>query len=259
MSAFGSFTLEGLFRLLARSGCQVILLIDEFDALLHHPNFNTAEFFGALRSLSTRTDGLVLITASRLSVAEMNRRGQEITPLGSPYFNPFTEVQLLPLNPTEVDRLLDQTLTGTDVTFSQDDRAYIRRMAGQHPYLTQAAAAALFDAIAQGKVGEERYHTAGRTLRRRTAAHFDELWRHLKPGAQTAMVILTLAELKGQVDRRDFDMGDLGRLDWYDPELSRLADLGLVERDDGERWHVDWGNFAIWRGNRCRVSAGSFV
>ena len=80
---FGSFTLDSLFQLLARSRRRVVLVIDEFDSLLNHPNFN-AEFFGALRSIATRTDGLAVITASRLSVAAMNRLSHELNPLGSP-------------------------------------------------------------------------------------------------------------------------------------------------------------------------------
>jgi Cdc6-like AAA superfamily ATPase len=86
-NGFSSFTLEGLFKLLAKQQRRVILVIDEFDTLLHHPKFNNTQFFGALRSLATRTDALVVITASRLSVAQMNRKSQEINPYGSPFFN----------------------------------------------------------------------------------------------------------------------------------------------------------------------------
>jgi glyoxylate carboligase len=45
-SEFGSFVLERLFRLMARAGRRAVLLIDEFDALLAHANFNAAEFLG---------------------------------------------------------------------------------------------------------------------------------------------------------------------------------------------------------------------
>ncbi len=84
----------------------VVLLIDQFDTLLHHDNFNTAEFFRALRSLSTTTDGLALVTASRMSITEMNRRTLEINPLGSPFFNTFMEERLPRLRPEQVYQLL---------------------------------------------------------------------------------------------------------------------------------------------------------
>jgi hypothetical protein len=123
----------------------------------------------------------------------------------------------------------------------------------------QTVAAALFDAVTHKKVREERYDAANRTMQRRITAHFADLWRSLSPEAQTATVILVLAEMKGRVDGRDFDTGDLEMLDWYGPELDRLADSGLVERDDCKEWRSDQGNFAVWRGKRWRVTAGSFV
>ncbi len=258
-SMYGSFTLKQLFDVIAQHYRRVVLLIDEFDSLLHHPNFNTAEFFGALRSLSALSDGLILVIASRLSIAELNRRSQEINPLGSPFFNTFTEVRLLPLQLEEVDQLLDQMLKGTSVVFTAEERAYILRMAGRHPYLVQTTAAALFESIAQGKTGNERFSTATITLRRWTNAHFEDLWRHLSREAQTVIVILVLAEMKGHLDGQIFDVSTLGQLSRHKPELERLADLGLVERnqDDDERTNSD--RFPEWQHTRCRVSAGSFV
>lgn len=253
-----SHLLESLFRHLGRSGRRVVLLIDEFDVLLHHPSFNRAEFFGLLRSLASRTDSLTLITASRLSVAEMNARSHEINPLGSPFFNTVIEVPLLPLSDAEVGELLERSLADTVLKFSLGDHEYVRRMAGRHPFLVQVCAAALFDAGIQ-TAEPDKYRAAGEILYQRIAAHFDDMWRHLSPKAQTALVILALAELKGQVDKRDFDTSDLGKLDFYGPELRNLATSGLVEKESDSGWHADWGNFVIWHGSRWRLSAGGLV
>jgi hypothetical protein len=258
-SNFGSFTLKSFFDQLSQMRLQIVLLIDEFDSLLHHPNFNTPEFFGALRSFSTSTDALTLVIASRLEISEMNRRSAEINPIGSPYFNTFNEVRLRPLHPDEVDKLIDQTLMGNAVIFSKDDRSYISRMVGRHPYLLQMAAAALFEAVVKRTAAEELYNEAGKILRDWSEAHFDDLWRYLSPEAQTVLVILVLSEMNGHINKRDFDTGDLGKLDWYNTELNRLADLGLVEKENGEAWHADWGNFVIWHGTRWRISAGCFI
>src|SRR5207249_2790826 len=43
-SDYGSFSLKRLFDLLSREDRHIIVLIDEFEVLLHHRNFNTAEF-----------------------------------------------------------------------------------------------------------------------------------------------------------------------------------------------------------------------
>jgi hypothetical protein len=261
MNSFGSFTLERLFTMLAQQGQRVVLLIDEFDTLLEHPNFSTAEFFGALRSIATRNNGLALVTASHLEVADMNRRGQEIIPVGSPFFNFFIEVRIPPLQPAEVNQVLDQALDQTSVRFDLHDRRYIRWMSGCHPYLAQAAAAVLFDAVVAGKTGEECYTAASEALRQRTGAHFDGVWRYLKtsPVSQTALVMLTLAELSGQVDNADFNADSLGRMDWFIPELRRLADRGFVEHDSEAAAPAGRGNGVIWQGQRWRISAMSFV
>ena len=108
---------------------------------------------------------------------------------------------------------------------------YIRRVAVRQPYIVQTTASVLFDAIAQEKTAEERYHLAGTILQHRIDAYFDDLWRYLQPAAQTAMVILALAEMKGHVDKRNFNTSDLG----------------------------ECGNFAVSHGNRWRISAGCFV
>ncbi len=256
---FRSFAVEHLFRTVGEKDIQLVLLLDEFDSLLHHPGFGGPDFFGPLRSLVSNTDGLALVIASRLSVTELNRRTAD-EHFGSPFFNVHTEVNLPALrNQAEIKELLRINLEGTGLEFSTEDRSFLGRVAGRHPYVLQAAAAALFDAVVEGKVGGERYTAASRYLGHRTRAHFDDVWRHMPPLAQTAMAILALAEMNGQTHDRDFDTSALGDLDRYQPELERLEELGLVEKVGDLGWHADWGNFAVWRGRRWRVSVGSFV
>ena len=234
------------------------MLIDEFDSLLTHPNFNSAEFFGGLRSISSRTEGLQLITASRMTIAEMNRRTQEINPLGSPYFNTFSEVTLRPFSKQAVTELLDQALEGSGVQFGRDDKAYVRWLSGRHPYRVQVAASALFDAIADELEGEERYTTAGEYFYERAAAHFDDLWQHLDDAARTVMVILALVELGGMAQRRMFSFGEIERPQRFSPELRRLEKLGLVEKV-GKGWQFDPKSLLLWQGERWRVASGGFV
>lgn len=189
---FGSYALERVLQAITRHLWRVVLLIDEFDSLLSHPNFNTAEFFGALRSLATRFTGLALVTASRLSVAEMNRHSEEINPYGSPFFNGFIEVNLKSFDDDDVDALLEGALTDTGVAFDGRDRDFLHAMTGRHPFLLQAAAGALYDAIVAGKQGDARYYQAGRTFYRQTEDHFSDFWRHLAPRARTAATILSV-------------------------------------------------------------------
>ncbi len=50
-------------------GKRVLLVIDEFNSLLHQKNFSNIDFLGSLRSAATETDGLQIITSSITSVA----------------------------------------------------------------------------------------------------------------------------------------------------------------------------------------------
>ena len=254
-NGFDSFSLESLFHLLARSKQRVALVIDEFDALLNHPNFN-AEFFGALRSMATRTDSLAVITASRLSVAAMNRLSQEHNPYGSPFFNNITEVRLLPFSPDESRSLMDMTLAKVGVAFSQDDHAYIHALASHHPFLVQVAAAGMFDAVVAGKTAEARYQAVRKFFYNGTTAYFDDVWRHLSSTEQTALLLLTLGEMKGRVDGCAFNTNDLGHIEWYGQELARLQEMGMIEHVTQPKSII---GLTLWHETHWRIASHGFV
>ncbi len=107
---FGSATLFNFFKKLGCEGKRVLLVIDEFDSLLYHKNFANAEFFGSLRSIATGTDGLQLLTSSITSVEEMDDYSTTINPIGSPFFNNFTNVKLELFDRKSIDQLIDTSL-----------------------------------------------------------------------------------------------------------------------------------------------------
>ncbi|MBI1922826.1 orc1/cdc6 family replication initiation protein [Candidatus Poribacteria bacterium] len=90
---FGNFVLEKLFVKLEEGGWTFVLLLDEFDALLNHQVLNSAEFWGGLRSLSSRLSGLILLAASRKTINQMDKITQPII-AGSSYFNTFAGMQM---------------------------------------------------------------------------------------------------------------------------------------------------------------------
>ena len=255
-----SWVLEKIFRDLGNQGWRTVLLMDEFDTLIHHPQLGSIDFFAPLRSISNNTDGLATVITSRLSLSELNRRvgtGRS----GSPPFNHKIELKLPALSVAEVDELLDRTLQDAAFELSAKDRSFIHRVAGRHPFLLQTAGATLFDATVVDRhvTDDQRYRSAAERLWSQTEAHFTDVWDHLDSKAQIAMAILALAETDGHIHKRDFDTGSLGQLDWYEPELRDLECRGLVESEGDIGWHADWGHFALWHGHRWRVSAASFV
>jgi len=242
-------SLERLFNHLGRQERWLVLLLDEFERLLIHPNFQDPAFFARLRTLATRTGGLALVTATRLSVAEMNEQGRGLLDIGSPFFNNMIEVPLSPFNEESVDALLDR---GGEA-FSLDDRRFVRRVAGRHPFLLQAMAATMVEIT-----GDDRQARAAERFYERIPFHFDDLWRSLDDRTRTTAVILSLVEWGGRVLGQGFSYGEIERVDGFGPELSKLAERGLAERV-GEGWQFDREHLLLWRGKRWTVGAQAFA
>lgn len=241
--------LERLFNHLGKQGRWLVLLLDEFERLLSHPNFQDLAFFALLRSLATRTGGLALVPASRLSVAEMNERGRGLLEIGSPFFNNVIEVRLRPFDEETVEMLLSRA----GDAFSPDDRRFVRRVADRHPFLLQAMAAALVETT-----GDDRQARTAERFYEQISFHFDDLWYSLDDRTCTTAVILSLVELGRRALGQDFAFGEIERVEAFGPELRRLAERGLVERV-GESWQFDWEHLLLWQGERWTVGAQAFT
>lgn len=242
-------SLERLFNNLGGQGRRLVLLLDEFERLLLHPNFQDPAFFALLRSLGTRTGGLALVTASRLSVAEMNERGRGLLETGSPFFNNVIEVRLRPFDQETVDALLNQA----GDALSPDDRRFVCRVVGCHPFLLQAMAAALMEST-----GEDRQAEAAERFYERVSFHFDDLWHSLDDRTCTTAVILSLMELGGRALGKDFAFGEIEKVDAFGPELRKLAERGLAAQV-GKGWRFDTEHLLLWRGERWTVGAQAFA
>jgi len=242
-------SLERLFRDLGRQGRLLVLLLDEFDRLLNHPNFQAPAFFALLRSLTTHVGGLAKVMVSRLSVAEMNEWGRGLLFAGSPFFNDVIEVHLRPFDEPTVSVLLDRV----GAAFSLDDRRFIRRVAGCHPFLLQAMAATLFETA-----GNDRQTRAAEDFYERISSHFDDLWHSVDDRTRTAAVILSLVELGGRALGKDFSYGEIEKVDALGPELKRLAERGLAEQV-GKGWQFDREHLLLWQGERWTIGAQAFA
>ena len=247
-SSYQNFPLLRLFEQIGRKDRRVVLLLDEFDTLLDHPNFNGSAFFATLRAISSNSGGLVLVTATRLELAEMNRRTQKINPTGSPYFNTLNEIPLHAFSLDEITRVLDHALHGTGVTFSETDRDYIRRTSGGHPFLVQAVAAALYQAIGSNWLGRRRYDFADRQLLDQANMLFNDLWSRLQEDTQIGL--RTMAQMHAR-RQAELVVGGANALSMPWSDLKELANTGLVEE-------TDRASGALYRDKFWRISAESF-
>ena len=226
-NSFDSFTLEVLFRRLAEQGRQLVLLLDEFDQLLHHPILNSAEFFGGLRSLVSRSgSALALIIASRLPLTRLNAETQAFNPTGSPYFNIFSEITLGGLPEQDVDELLRRA----GDRFLPTDRLAIRQLAGNHPFLLQAAAQTMWDAYDEGITDFiERRRAVGQQLLQEHRQHWTETWRNWTPQTRQAFTVVALANAGDLLPDRKFRTDTLLKdLPNWTPELKDLENVGLL-------------------------------
>lgn len=250
---YSNGTLKKLFQNIEDRGQTVVLLLDEFDRLLSHPNFKDPSFFAGIRSLSTTTGGLVVITSGRLTIAEMNSKGQGL--LGenvdtSPFFNNFIEVKLRPFTSEMATKLL-QRVPGT---FTDQEIFFIRRVAGRHPFLLQAMAATLYET----PMGTDRHLQAAEKFYNRINFHFDTLWNALDDKAKTTAVILSLMDLDGYSAGSSFSYGEIENVDVFDAELRHLADLGLAEKNQNA-WKLDVKHGLIWHGEPWTIGAQVFT
>ncbi len=249
-------SLRKLFQHLFERDLVLVLLLDEFDRLLSHPNFTDPSFFAGMRSLSTTTGGLVVITSSRLTVAQMNARGhgllgENATVSTSPFFNNYIELRLQPFKDDTVTELLQHI---PDV-FTSHEIHFIRRIAGRHPYLLQAMAATLLEAPNKG---EERQVQAAEMFYQRIAFHFDTLWHAMDEKAKTTSVILSLMELGGRAIGSRFAYEEIEQVDAFGLELRNLADLGLAEKvRDG--WKLDIQHGLLWQGEQWTISPQAYT
>lgn len=228
---YSSGSLADLFETLNYRGWRIVLLIDEFDVLVGHPNFATAEFLSGLRSVAIRGKGFQLITASIASPAEMNELSIPFHPRGSPLFNYFVEVHPDILDDDSVSELLDQALAGNAIQFTKEDRAFITWLSGCHPFRVQVAGACLLDVLYAQLSGPRKYMSAARLFCERTSEHFDTVWRRgLDDPARIALVVVTTLELGATSQRPCNRLSEIMRMQSLEPALSQLEKTGLVGR-----------------------------
>lgn len=243
-------SLERLFNHLGQQDKKLVLLLDEFDRLLSHPAFRESNFFPLLRSLTTRTGGLVVVPASRLTVAEMNDRSRGLLETGSPYFNNIIEEKLGPFTDETIDLLLAQAPS----LIFPEDRKVIDHVAGKHPFLVQAIAAALADE----EQGPERHTRAVARFYGRVSYHFDDLWYSMDDRTRATAVVLSLLGLGGQTLGQGFASDGMGQVRELGPELQRLDGLGLA-RPVGEESSSDWQYTILWQGRQWTIGAQAFA
>lgn len=239
---FGAFVLEQFFVSLKEHEMRFILFLDEFDDLLSHKVLNSAEFYGSLRSLASRSLGLVLVLGSRRDLEQLNQLTQQINPHGSPYFNVFTQITLK----TMKDESFGQIMKRAGNRFDDKDVDYVKAVSGYHPLLIQAAAAKLWEADEQGLKDVQRYELAGRELYNEAKQNFSDTWRVWPGEIKRVITIVALTQIPKLLGKHSFSIDDdMKTLSDFSSELSTLEDLGVLV-ESNNHWLITQGAFLWW-------------
>lgn len=236
-AGYSSRALKRLMNQLDARNIQLVILMDEFERLLFHPNFQNFAFFATLRSLAS-SPGFAYVLASRHSLEALSEHIAQLAGSGgSPIFNILIEVQLRPFDEEAVTALFNRA--GDNL--SPEERHHIHRVTGGYPFLLQALLVSLLE-----KNGPDRLNRAFETFRERVAYHFDDIWSALDGGGQTAAVILSLAECAGHQSNQAFQFSDTELTAKFQSELQNLARRGLVEQINDHtldaRYPLIWGD-----------------
>jgi hypothetical protein len=246
---YSNLVLEPLFNALHASGHRLAMLLDEFDSLLSHTALNTPEFYAGLRTLASRSGGLILIISTRKSLDILNNLTQNMNPHGSPYFNVFVEIQLGALKKDALDVLFNRS--GDILTTT--DRDYILRVSGRHPYLAQTAAAMLWDAHDEGFQGKELYRIASQNLYRQSRQHFSDSWNFWTNAMRKAVTAIALAQIPRLLDDHHFKVSELVEdFDDFSPELDALQVSGILDKNQDDEWIVSQDALLWWLADELR-------
>jgi hypothetical protein len=239
--AFDSRRLLSAFTRLGQSGRRLVLLIDEFDYLFNLPNFKTLDFMGPLRVFVMKSDGLTLVTASRLSVADLNRYAAEYKDQtrGSDLFNYLEEIPLGSFTPLDVKNWLENHFQDQEVLEE------MRLLAGHHPLLLQLAGELYFEAELSTKARRQEFRNL---FARKAESQFQDVWDYLTSKAQVALVIFALDNLSGQIASGEkFSLEKAGQyLTWYASEVRDMTRRGTLEVGPTGRPGINSLAFLLW-------------
>jgi hypothetical protein len=245
-NGFGTFVLERLLAQVGPTGWRLVLMLDEFDVLLHHPILNSAEFFGSLRSLISRSRGaLALVIASRRSLANLNEATQQFSHTGSPYFNFLSEITLGPLPNHAVAELLRRA----GDTFTADDCRRIIEVAGGHPYLLQVSASALWEVYTEDSGDPDRqWQRVGQKLYGDAARILGDIWRLWSPETRRAFTAVALTQMNVLGQSKLHVKRLLRGLRGLEQELQLLEKQGFLVKDENVPggWQVRPRVFLWW-------------
>lgn len=241
--------IRGFFECLHEENLRLVILVDEFDVVLGHPQLNTPAFLGCLRSFSSSFQSLCLVLATRNSLTALNVATQEVSNKlfqGSPYFNTYRAISLGPF----LDRD-SATLLGRSEEFTAMDRRCLLNLTGGHPYFLQVASHTL--QVAYRKFPQDpyrRWRYVNDELYAETERTLENLWSLWSPKTKIAFMGIGLPQITQSSPK--FKQRDLSSI--FPPlkkELEELTERGWIVKDpQNDTWRVRAEATLFWLSNQ---------
>lgn len=225
----------------------LVLILDELDALVANPNFSDISFWGQFRYLAS-TRLFCFLGASRKDLytinsalnKSLNNKLQGLRDFGSPIFNFAESIYLKNFSNPEVDILFEKASAHTH--FSPLDTKIIKNLSGGHPYIIQKACSLLWDQKNQQDF--ENYQDFVETLLEATDNHFRDTWNQLEEysGSRTLVVLITLREL----GRKTHDLSTLDNdINIFYQAGKPLERAGFLTKNE-QGYQITGSLFAFW-------------
>ena len=223
------FDLEDLFSEVAERSLNLVMLLDEFEYVTQNPNFGT-DFFGGLRALAIHHN-VSLIPATRRELVDLCH-SDEIK--GSPFFNIFANVVLRPFPRGDALQLVEGHLAQAGIDLPPEERAFVLKLGGGHPFFLQMAGYYLVEGRAQGLAGEALAQYLEAEFSQQADPHFTYCWSHSSESEKiTLLTILALSQTKPSKHNTP-TLENLIRLHSRAKlDSVSLAKRGLLEETDG--------------------------
>jgi len=242
---YGNFVLEKLFLKLENHDWRYMLFIDELDFLFTHKVLNSAEFWGGLRSLSSRLDSFNIMCASRKTIIQMNQLTAEIS-AGSPFFNTFMRIPLYNLTEDNSNILIKRS----ENTFFKHDYNFIKEISGGHPYLLQTASSKLWDFYNINidiNNYSNIYEKVGREIFNELESHFLDTWNNWDNAFRKVITIIALEQLSDAQLSHHFSIERLAETPQdFLSERQKLLDSGIIKKNGSNNYVVTSKAFLWW-------------
>jgi hypothetical protein len=228
-ASFDPFDLNDLFDDIAHASRLAVLMLDEFEGIVENLDRHEPRLFYHLRALLNRRErGLALLIATR---APLKQLCAGFRFAGSPFDNAFSAITLPPFSEVEVGELLARY----QADFSPAERAFLRQMAGTHPYLIQLAATLVVRARGEQAGAKVPLAQIEADLEQEAEGYLSDMFRYSSEAEQLLLTWLALCSLSQHLPAVQTGLGSPPRaFGRYEQALEHLAKRGLVlKQKDG--------------------------